>query len=188
MSRHPHLVLITGGARSGKSNYAQRMAAGMGGGVLFVATAEALDEEMVLRVKSHREDRPADWLTREEPLDPIRALENLPEHIQVVILDCLTFFVSNLLMRETARTLEEVETQVLSRLKEFLHRAKEMGLSVIVVTNEVGTGVVPDNPLARGFRDLAGRASQAVAKQADQVFLMVAGIPLAVKSPEGGPN
>lgn len=188
MSGSPNLILITGGARSGKSSHAQRIASSMGGGVLFVATAEALDEEMALRVKTHRDGRPSSWLTREEPLDPVKALENLPEHIHVVILDCLTLFVSNLLLQEISRPLEEIEADALSRLQTFLHRARGMGLSVIVVTNEVGMGVVPDNPLARNFRDLAGRAAQAVARQANEVFLMVAGVPITVKSPEGGPG
>lgn len=180
------LILVTGGARSGKSSYAQQIAESLEKGVLFVATAEALDDEMRLRVQRHRETRPQEWLTREEPLYPSRALHDLPEGISVVILDCLTLLVTNQMLREPDASYERLEKDLIHELERFLEGTRVLNLTTLVVTNEVGMGIVPDNPLARNFRDLAGRANQMVANRSDQVFLMVAGIPLQLKSSREG--
>jgi adenosylcobinamide kinase/adenosylcobinamide-phosphate guanylyltransferase len=179
------VILVTGGARSGKSTYAQRLAEGMGGNILFIATAEALDEEMALRVKSHRGSRPPGWVTREEPLSPARALEAVPPGTSGVVLDCLTLLCANILLEDPGAQWDSVEAEIIWELEAFLRKIRELGLGAIVVTNEVGMGIVPENSLARAFRDLAGRANQFMASQADYVYLMVAGIPVSVKSPEG---
>jgi len=184
LGRRP-VILVTGGARSGKSTYAQRLAEGMGENILFIATAEALDEEMALRVESHRGSRPSRWVTREEPLSPVRALDTVPPGTSGVILDCLTFLSANILLKDPMAHWDTVEAEVIRELEAFLRRVRELELGAVVVTNEVGMGIVPENPLARAFRDLAGRANQFMASQADYVYLMVAGIALSVKSPEG---
>ncbi|HEY8692895.1 MAG TPA: bifunctional adenosylcobinamide kinase/adenosylcobinamide-phosphate guanylyltransferase [Chloroflexota bacterium] len=170
-------TLVTGGARSGKSAYAERLAAGSGKPVLFVATAEARDEDMRQRIEEHRANRPAEWQTIEEPLSvavAIRAGIGGSQHTPVVLLDCVTLLVSNLLL--AGRPVQpEIEALVQWR--------NQSGARLIAVTNEVGLGIVPDNALARQYRDALGLANQMLAAAADQVILMVAGLAVAIKRP-----
>lgn len=171
------VVLILGGARSGKSGFAEQLAAGMGGRVLYLATAEALDEEMGERVRAHRRRRPAHWETVEEPLAVAGAIAERGREGDVILLECLTLLVSNLLRGDTGAC----EERVLASVNGLVSAAREVGASLIVVSNEVGMGVVPEHPLGRVYRDALGRANQAVAARADSVHLMVAGIPLLIK-------
>lgn len=169
------LILILGGARAGKSTFALRLAkekAGQGS-VTFIATAQAFDDEMSQRIARHREERPPHWNTIEEPyqLDEalIKALDS-----DVVIVDCLTLFVSNWLLRDEASKLQEVS-------ESFLASVQSQTQTVIVVSNEVGLGLVPETPLGRTFRDSLGRVNQQFAEAADEVYLLVAGLPLRLK-------
>ena len=159
------VTLILGGARSGKSRYAEGLA---GGGVL-IATAQAHDDEMVARIARHRADRAAGWEVREVPLDLSDALDDVKED-RPVLVDCLTLWLSNLLL---AGREEEADA-----LGVALTACRA---DVICVSNEVGQGIVPATPLGRAFRDAQGRLNQRVAAQADRVVLMVAGIPMVVK-------
>ena len=169
------LILVLGGARAGKSTFALSLAkeyAGEGS-VAFIATAQALDEEMAQRIARHREERPPHWTTIEEPYEIDRALIQAPDS-SVVLIDCLTLFVSNWLVRgEDARVQETVES--------FLAALRFQLQTVICVSNEVGLGLVPETPLGRTFRDLLGRVNQQFAEAADEVYLLVAGLPLRLK-------
>ena len=169
------MTLITGGCRSGKSSHAIAMASALRGvHKFFIATAEALDDEMQARIAHHRQSRPADFQTIEETKRLVGVVESLSGRADVVVIDCLTLWISNLLEEQTdAAILGESES-----LSEALTRAP---FATIVVTDEVGWGVVPDNPVARRFRDLLGWTNQKIAHAADQVLLMAAGYPLRLK-------
>ena len=165
-------MLVTGGARSGKSRYAIQCAEGLARERIYLATAEALDSEMAERIAAHRRARGPGWKTIEEPLEiAARLSQPLP-----VVVDCLTLWVSNLLMRHG------IDAEFDAVFVEFVAAFRAAENPVIVVTNEVGQGIVPDNRLARRFRDVAGQLAQRVAAAADRVVLLVAGIPLSIKS------
>ena len=171
------ITLITGGARSGKSAHALQLANSTAGARrYFIATAEALDDEMRERIEHHRRNRPPDYVVIEEPRNLAAELDKLAGRADVVVLDCLTLWISNL-MATYGESLHgyDFETRMLTT---SLAKAP---FSTIVVTDEVGAGIVPDNPASRHFRDLLGRTNQRVAEIADAVLLMVAGIPLKVK-------
>ena len=167
------IILITGGARAGKSQYAERRAVEMGGRPLYVATAEANDEEMAQRIAEHRNRRGTQWRTIEEPLELSEALLAECGRTDCALVDCLTLWISNLLIRHDKHASEKVE--------ELIEKLPELNFHLVFVTNEVGSGIVPDNPLARKFRDLAGWTNQRMAQAANEVILMVAGIPVLVK-------
>lgn len=167
-------VLVTGGARSGKSRHAQALAESLGPRRVYLATAEALDDEMADRIRRHQADRGPGWRTVEAPLDPAAHVRRADPD-EVVLLDCLTLWVSNLMM---ARGLDTALEPDFERLCAAIHATPN---PVVVVTNEVGLGIVPDNALARRFRDEAGRLNQAVAAACERVVLCVAGIPVNIK-------
>lgn len=185
------MILVLGGARSGKSGFAQRLAAEMGGDVSFVATAEAGDGEMEERILRHRRDRPRDWETL-ELADGVR-LELRPREGRVVLLDCFTVYLSNLMAahgldwpveEEDAMPGEEVERRSREVEEEALllvDGLREGARALIVVSNEVGMGVVPPYRLGRIFRDTAGRLNQRLAERAGEVYLVAAGLPLRLK-------
>lgn len=166
-------VLVLGGARSGKTGFGERLAMRLGESPVYLATAEALDGEMRDRVRTHQQQRQGRFETIEEPLDLSGALLRAVRDHDVVLVDCLTLWISNMLgankdvaaaVEELALTLNEVATA-----------------RVILVSNEVGLGIVPDNPLARSFRDLAGSAHQRLAEICDDVYFIVAGLPMVLK-------
>lgn len=165
-------LLVLGGARSGKSRYAQARAESLPGELLYIATAQALDAEMADRIARHRDDRGARWTTLDVPLDLPGAVLAHAAPGRVLLVDCLTLWTSNLMFAE--RDLD-AETEALAGAL-----AEARG-PVILVANEVGLGIVPDNALARRFRDAAGRLNQAVAAAADEVQLVAAGLPLRLK-------
>lgn len=172
-------ILITGGARSGKSQFAQKLAVEAGGRVLFIATAEAKDEDMRLRIEVHRESRPAGWKTLEAPLG---ISEIIGQHIgeaEIVVIDCITILVANILLQGCGE--EPAEELVLKEIKALVNQMDELEATFILVSNEVGLGLVPDNELGRCYRDCLGRANQMLAQHADEVYLMVAGIPIRLK-------
>jgi adenosylcobinamide kinase / adenosylcobinamide-phosphate guanylyltransferase len=170
------LTLITGGARSGKSAHALTLAQrAPGARRFFIATAEALDDEMRERIAHHRANRSADFATIEEPIAIAAALAELAGRADIVVLDCLTLWISNLLM---ARRSDE---EILAEARGLAGAMAGAPFAGIVVTDEVGAGIVPENAMARRFRDLLGWTNQALAQTADRVVLMVAGHPLRVK-------
>jgi adenosylcobinamide kinase / adenosylcobinamide-phosphate guanylyltransferase len=168
------IILVTGGARSGKSRYAEQRAAELGSRLLYVATAEAKDEEMAQRVAEHKKRRGNDWAVVEEPVELIEALLARRGQTDCALVDCLTLWLSNLLIWHDGKYVEE-------KLEQLLDALPQLDFHVIFVTNEVGWGIVPDNSLARQFRDLAGWANQRIAAAASEIILTVAGVPLIVK-------
>lgn len=174
------IVLVTGGARAGKSRWAEGEAARLAGeGVTYVATAEARDDEMTRRIATHRAERPPGWTTIEEPLDVGRAVAGAST--DVILVDCLTLWVSNLMLDEGPPASAIADTRVHTAVASLLEVAAAREGTLLVVTNEVGLGVVPDNALARAYRDLLGWANARVAARADRVLLMVAGLPVTVR-------
>ncbi|MBU0567921.1 bifunctional adenosylcobinamide kinase/adenosylcobinamide-phosphate guanylyltransferase [bacterium] len=168
------LILILGGARSGKSRFAVKLASTLKGEKTYLATASALDPEMEERIKEHKRERPKQYKTVEEPLEIERVFKD-SKPSKIVLLDCLTLWISNCLLSHKS------EEQILARLNSFLSLAKENNACLIIVSNEVGQGIVPRNKLARRFRDIAGLANQLAAKEANEVYWMVAGIPTKIK-------
>ena len=175
------ITLILGGARSGKSDYAEKLAAELGREVLYVATAEAHDEEMKARIAAHRRVRPDYWTTLEAPRDVGCALESIQFQPKVILLDCLTLLVSNLLLAMEGEEQAAVEGVIQAELEAILHYQTKLAAQFIVVSNEVGLGLVPPYPLGRLYRDVLGRANQFLAIKADKVLFMVAGLPMIVK-------
>jgi adenosylcobinamide kinase/adenosylcobinamide-phosphate guanylyltransferase len=176
------LTLILGGARSGKSSHAQRLAHESGKSVTFLATAQALDEEMSARIQSHRAERPADWDTLEAPFNI--ALHVLQIKSDVVILDCVTLLVSNVLMQFAKNDLVEEApfmSAVQMEIEELIAKLHEYDQDWIIVSNEVGLGLVPAYQMGRVYRDAIGWANQRLAREADTVLFMAAGIPMLVK-------
>lgn len=177
------LILITGGARSGKSGFAERLAM-QGKRVLFVATAEALDDEMARRIAAHRSSRPPEWDTLEEPRslpDAIcRKAAGTESAYDTIIVDCLTIWVSNLLLLHEGNT--DAESRILEAAENLLDVRRSSDARWIVVSNEVGQGVVPSSPLGRAYRDALGRVNSLVASHADKVYLMAAGLALDLKA------
>lgn len=169
-------TLVLGGVRSGKSRYAQQLGE-RANRVVFIATAEVrADSEMQAKIERHRSDRPNHWKTVEEPIELGRAIHSVPPDTELILIDCLTLFAANLLERFGEQsTVEHAEVKALC---ESLSSAT---CPIVLVSNEVGSGVVPAYTLGRRFRDLTGEINQRVAAQADNVFFMVAGLPLILK-------
>lgn len=176
------LILLLGGARGGKSAYALRLAQdgerASGDEVCFIATAQGLDEDMTARISRHRAERPTHWRTIEEPCQIDEALKQASD-AGIVVVDCLTLFVSNWLVRHEDE--HECEQFVRRITRNFLEQARSRQQTIICVTNEVGLGIVPQTSLGRVFRDLLGRVNQEFAAAADEVYLLIAGLPLQLK-------
>jgi adenosylcobinamide kinase/adenosylcobinamide-phosphate guanylyltransferase len=175
------LILILGGAGSGKSAFAQRLAQQKAEKVLFVATAEAKDSEMTMRIRRHRRRRPGQWHTVEEPLELARVIGEAASH-QVVIVDCLTLWVSNLLQADEAQKPSGQEATVLAAARGLVDAYENGEATLIMVSNEVGMGLVPPYPMGRLYRDVLGRVNQLLAAQANRVYLMVAGLAVELMS------
>ncbi len=169
------ITLILGGARSGKSSYALCLAKKYKK-VAFIATCLGLDKEMQERIRLHKESRPKHWKTFEEPKDLSRLIGKLDNGFDCILIDCLTLLVSNLILSKNT------QEQILEKIEELLAVLSKKKARVILVSNEVGLGLVPVNKLGRDFRDIAGRVNQMAARNADKVFFVVAGIPLKIKA------
>ena len=169
------VTLVLGGVRSGKSRYAQQLAE-QSRRVVFVATAKACDDEMRAKIERHREDRPAEWLTVEEPLELTAVLTQHELDCDVILVDCLTIFAANLLEAK-----DDDSGAMEGRIEALCEALQMARCSVVLVSNEVGSGVHPSHALGRRYRDLLGEINQRVARVADDVVLMVAGLPLALK-------
>jgi adenosylcobinamide kinase/adenosylcobinamide-phosphate guanylyltransferase len=171
-------TLIVGGVRSGKSRYAEQLAASHDGPISVIVTAAAGDEEMVARIASHRARRPGHWRVREEPIALGRALLEVASPGSVVIVDCLTLWLTNIMMQSDDGLLERESHALLAAVQ------SAPGV-VILVSNDVGSGIIPVNELARRFADVTGSLHQRVAQACDRVVWMMAGLPLTVKPPSG---
>jgi adenosylcobinamide kinase/adenosylcobinamide-phosphate guanylyltransferase len=177
-----HFTLILGGARSGKSAYAQRLAAEHGRVVLYVATAEARDAEMAARIAAHRAERPAHWHSLETPQAVGATIQACGLSPEVILLDCLTLLASNVITPfPEPVTVEAAESALSVEVESLLAAYAASAAQWIVVSNEVGLGLVPLYPLGRAYRDALGRANQRLAAIADEVLFMVAGLPLKLK-------
>ena len=169
----PEVIYVTGGARSGKSSYALRLAEPYERRV-FLATAEAFDGEMQRRIDKHREEREGQFVTVEEPLFIDRAIRDLPDGIGVVLLDCLTVWLGNMMHHLGD------ESAINDRIDALLEVLETPPCDIILVSNEVGMGIVPENAMAREFRDLAGTLNRKVAERATQAYLLCSGLPLVL--------
>ena len=174
MELNSKLIFITGGARSGKSRHALTLGACYGRKA-YLATGLATDDEMRERIARHKLERGPEWQTLEEPLDLGTIIEQAVKDFDLILIDCLTFWISNLLFKEGNERL------VAEKIVELKEQLTQRPCSFILVSNEVGMGIVPDNSVSRLFRDLVGFANQEIAKVADQAVFMVAGLPLEFK-------
>jgi len=178
-------ILVLGGARSGKSRFAQEIACQLGDKVLFVATAEALDEEMRSRIEDHKRERPLNWRTIEVSVGVGKRIQKELGNAQVIIIDCITLLVSNVISQCGSNSDEIdshlVEQRVALEVDSLVQCINSADAVFIIVSNEVGMGLVPDNRLGRFYRDLLGRANQEIARCADEVLLLIAGISMKIK-------
>lgn len=168
------ITFIFGGARSGKSSYAVTMARHRAR-VIFVATGEAKDDEMAERIRLHKQQRPVRWQTIEAPQYVAAALRTIPNRTEVVILDCLTLWISNCMLTGTD------DSAIMRQTAEILAVLRKAAYRSVLVANEVGLGIVPENQLARRFRDTAGMVNRLIAERAEEVVFMAAGIPWFLK-------
>ena len=180
------LVFVTGGIRSGKSAFAEKLTAELGQAITYVATSEALDDEMQLRIELHRQRRPDNWKTVEEPLKVSAVLQEYGGKCDVIMLDCLTILISNLMFareREAGQEFQkEMQNGIIEEIGALARAAKDAKAHVVIVSNEVGMTLVSDNLLGRQYQELVGRANQLVAGLADEAYLVAAGYPIALKS------
>lgn len=184
------ITLVTGGARSGKSAFAEKLCAERGEKIGYIATAAALDEGMVERIKRHKERRPDSWTTfeKQQMLHDLMNKDSMRDY-DVFLLDCLTVLTTNIMLSDyeidwdtiPRETVNYIEEQVLTQIEALIDSVMKHGHKVIVVTNEVGLGIVPENRLARIYRDIAGKANEIVAKHAGEVYFVVSGIPMKIK-------
>ncbi len=179
-------ILITGGARSGKSSHAQEMAIRSGKSVLFAATAEIGDDEMRRRIEAHRQSRPAEWRTLEAPENVGQRIKAEIGASQLVLLDCITLLVSNAIgkfLSNDGTDIDEAkaESAVMQEINGIRDCLRSVKADFLIVTNEVGLGLVPDNRLGRVYRDLLGKSNQILAQEVDEIYFMIAGLPLKVK-------
>jgi adenosylcobinamide kinase / adenosylcobinamide-phosphate guanylyltransferase len=182
------MILVTGGARSGKSNFAESLIKKSAGKVLYIATSVPFDEEMKDRVRRHKTQRPDNWITIEAYKDLDLVIESAMTCNGSVLLDCITIMVSNLMLEKgmdwegiSSEDINIVEELVKDEINKLIRIIKKLPLYFVIVTNELGMGVVPPTELGRAVRDIAGRANQMLAYEADEVYLCVSGIPVKIK-------
>lgn len=188
MTMDSRIVLVTGGARSGKSTFAEKHVQTLGNQIAYIATAEPFDEGMKDRVKKHIEQRPSDWPTFECYQQISGEIEGISQTCNVVLLDCITVMLTNLMFLKASDwetlsrdQIDTFEEEILSELGAMIQNMRHHKLSSVIVTNEVGSGIVPESRLGRVFRDIAGRANQLLAQQVDEVYYVVSGIPMKIK-------
>lgn len=183
MTARGKLIFITGAARSGKSFWAEKMAAERGGGVTYIATCVPGDEEMRKRVALHKSRRPADWQTVEEPLEPSGIIKKLDQPGHIFLLDCMTLLLSNWMLQSEPAIEDDC---ILNKISELARVSLAAAADVIIVSNEVGGGIVPADYLSRRYRDILGHANQIMASHADKAYVTIAGIPVELKALAGG--
>ena len=185
----PKITLITGGARSGKSTYGEELAHALGENILYVATAKAIDDEMRDRIRRHQERRPDCWRTLEQYSGLGATLPTAAAGMDGILLDCVTIMSTNILfdlpvMQQESQTIEEMnaaEDQLMAELDSLIAAFPDLPCDLIMVTNEVGLGLVPEYPLSRFYRDALGRVNQRLGRAADEVWFVISGIPMRVK-------
>ncbi len=176
------IILVTGGARSGKSLFAQELAEKTGENKIFIATCPVIDPELKIRIEIHKRQRKQKgWKTVEETTHLANAVE-ASKGADVVLIDCLTLWINNLLYEAMNKKKDLGENEITDQCNKVLDAASHMAGTLIMVTNEVGMGIVPENQISRKYRDLLGRCNQIMAKNADKVILMVSGIPVKIKN------
>lgn len=176
------IILVTGGARSGKSRFAEQYVARVGQHIGYIATAEVYDEEMAFRVKLHRQRRPAEWKTYEAPLDAHVALREAGRECDAILFDCLTLYMSNIICSlDSIADSHQNYSLAKEKLDALIDQAKANRGTTVFVTNEVGSGIVPGDHLSREYRDVAGIANQWMARAADEVYLVVCGLAVNIK-------
>ncbi|MEW9122150.1 MAG: bifunctional adenosylcobinamide kinase/adenosylcobinamide-phosphate guanylyltransferase [Thermotaleaceae bacterium] len=183
------IILVTGGARSGKSSYAESLAKDALGNTAYLATAIAFDQGMKDRIKKHKESRPGEWTTYEAYRDIYQLIPEIAKSHSTLLLDCMTIMVTNLMFDHepmdwdtvSHEEIDKIEEGIKIQIKKLLEACREQDLKLIVVTNEVGMSIVPENRLSRIFRDMAGRMNQIIAQEADEVYLVVCGLPIKIK-------
>ena len=173
-------IFITGGARSGKSRFAEELAQQFGAPLCYLATAQLLDDEMGERIRQHQARRGRAWQTIEEPLHVAQCLACNDGIHKVILVDCVTLWLTNLLLHYEDLG-EDAEERVMDNVHRLANTLREIRTPVILVSNEVGMGIVPENPLARLFRDIAGKANQMLAATADEAHALISGISLRLK-------
>ena len=183
-----NIILVTGGARSGKSNFAESLCIKQNNRTAYIATSIPFDDEMKNRVKKHQESRPKEWKTYEIYKDIYSIVEELDNNHDTVIMDCVTLMVNNLMFtygievdKATSQELNELEEYIKEKIKKLMETIKKTNLYFVIVSNEVGMGIVPENKLSRIYADFVGRANQLIAKYSDEVYFVVSGIPMKVK-------
>lgn len=183
-----NIILVTGGARSGKSNFAEYLCIKQNNRTAYIATSIPFDDEMKNRVKKHQESRPKEWKTYEIYKDIYSIVEELDNNHDTVIMDCVTLMVNNLMFtygievdKATSQELDELEEYIKEQIKKLMEAIKKTNLYFVIVSNEVGMGIVPENKLSRIYADFVGRANQLIAKYSDEVYFVVSGIPMKVK-------
>lgn len=182
------IILITGGARSGKSNFAESEIRKIDKSTAYIATAIAFDEGMKNRIKKHVEQRPNTWKTYEKPTQVHEIIDTISQENEVAILDCITVLVTNTLFQSdldwetvSEEMVDEIEARIQKDIKAMVEAIQKTDLTVYMVTNEIGSGIVPENRLARLFRDIAGRVNQYLGQMSEEVYLVVSGIPMKIK-------
>ena len=179
------IILITGGARSGKSSFAEKLALKFGGGkAAYIATAQIFDDEMKFRVEVHKARRGENWTTFEAPSAAEEKIFEAAKNFKAILFDCVTIYVSNFLCANDLDDEKFLYNKLRGLIQKLIDAAKNSDAVIIFVSNEVGGGIVPENKLARRFRDLAGLANQMLAAQSEKVFLTVAGIAIDLKKLE----
>ncbi|TCO79506.1 bifunctional adenosylcobinamide kinase/adenosylcobinamide-phosphate guanylyltransferase [Marinisporobacter balticus] len=182
------ITLVTGGARSGKSNFAEDLAKKSEKSVVYLATAIPFDEGMKDRIKKHRESRPKDWITYEGYKDLHTLIQGIDKEYKIILIDCITIMVTNLMFEEDVcwdkishEEIDKIEEKIKKQIKKMMGSIRENDLWCIMVTNELGMGIVPENRISRIFRDIAGRMNQIIAKEAEEVYFTVSGLPMKLK-------
>lgn len=189
MEEKSTITLITGGARSGKSRFGETLLSQRSLETLYIATAQVHDQEMIDRVEKHQRQRPSEWHTLEAYQGFRQLLPPWEGKVQGVLVDCMTLMVTQLMLggltisweELTQKEVDQVEAHVMQEIDALMEALKRLQVNAVVITNEVGMGIVPVGKMSRDFRDIAGRANQQAAALADQVYFMVSGIPLQVK-------
>ncbi len=183
-----NITLITGGARSGKSSFGEKLLKESNGRKGYIATAVAFDDGMKDRIKKHQSNRPSSWKTYELPFNISNLIKDISKECDIVILDCITVFTSNILFEKeldwdnvTFEEIDLLEKNIAIEIKKIINLAREYKLNMIIITNEIGSGIVPDNKLSRVYRDIAGRVNQLLGKLSDDVYVSISGLPLKLK-------
>jgi adenosylcobinamide kinase/adenosylcobinamide-phosphate guanylyltransferase len=183
------VVLVTGGARSGKSTFGENYISQLASRIAYIATAIPFDDEMKSRIQHHKNTRPAHWTTVEKYFEIDRVLPDIAVEHDGIILDCVTLMVSNLMLESPdidwsspdPALVNQIQTAAIEHAAAIVETLRAQGLNGVLITNEIGMGIVPENPMARAFRDIAGRVNQALAALSDEVWLLVSGIPVKIK-------